>query len=213
MVQAAYPFAFDLPRWLTLNWTLRDVLDVVGSDTEIQYQAHRLSDPLYEMCSPNHRQIGRFIQFVAEIETGEANDVYLTAQNSDHPQTAQALAPVLSMCKPVPAWLGNTYDGFIWLGRGTMTPLHYDKTHNTMCQLIGEKHVRMFSPDQTDRLDDIPGTVHSTLGWVGDDIIAERSLLAHDVYLKPGIGVYIPKGWWHCVRTPEVSMTVVFAQR
>lgn len=204
------PFVFDLPLWPILGWTLADVVDVVGSDTEIQYQSRRLDDPDYESQSHNHRETDRFGRFATRLATGEANDVYLTAQNKDHWPTADALRPLLSMCRPLPAWLrDDPTSGFVWLGRGTMTPLHYDMTDNTMCQVIGEKHVRIFSPDQRDNLDPTVG-VHSSLGWVGDNILHQRGLAVQDVYLFPGLGVYIPQGWWHCVRAPEVSMTMVF---
>jgi hypothetical protein len=208
MTETKSPFVFDLARWSILGWTLTDVVDVVGSDTEIQYQARRLDNPDYER-TPYH-ETDRFGRFATRMVTGEANDVYLIARNKDDPRTAQALAPLLSMCRPLPSWLQNDpCSGFVWLGRGTMTPLHYDTSDNTMCQVIGEKHVRIFSPDQTDRLDPTGG-VYSSLGWVGDSVVSDRSLAVHDAYLRPGIGVYIPQGWWHCVVAPEVSMTMVF---
>ncbi len=203
------PFVFGLPPWLSLEWTLDDIVDVIGADTEIQYQSRRLDDPDYEVNSHAHRDIGRFGQFVTRVTTGEPNDVYLTAQNADDWPTRQALKPLLSACRPPPAHLQDDITGFVWLGRGTTTPLHYDLTDNTMCQVIGEKHVRLFSPNQRERLDPTVG-VHSAIGWVEDDVVALRSLAVHDVYLHPGLGVFVPQGWWHCVRAPGISLTVVF---
>ncbi len=205
----AESFVFEIPRWPCLGWTLADVVDVIGSDTEIQYQTNRLDDPNYEINSHAHRAIGRFGLFATCLTVGEPNDVYLTAQNMDHPPTRQALQPLLSMCRPLPGWLDDHSNSFVWLGRGTVTPLHHDLTDNTMCQVIGEKHVRLFSPDQREHLDPTTG-VHSSLGWVSDEVVAERSLDVRDVHLRPGLGVFIPQGWWHCVRTHDVSLTVVF---
>jgi hypothetical protein len=74
------PFAFDLPPWPIIGWMLHDVVHLVGSDTEIQYQARRLDDPDYETRSHAHREIDRFDRFAMQILTGETNDVYLTAQ-------------------------------------------------------------------------------------------------------------------------------------
>lgn len=165
---------------------------MIGADTEIQYQAQRLDDPDYEINSHLHREIGRFGRFVTRVATGEANDVYLTAQNKDHYLTDIALRPLLSVCRPLPEWLrDDPCSGFIWLGRDTVTPLHYDLTDNTMCQVIGEKHVRLFGPDQTDRLAPSVG-VHSSLGWVDDTVVVERDLQPLDIYLIPGRGVFVP---------------------
>jgi hypothetical protein len=38
VVGVVEPFVFALPRWPCLGWTLADVVDVIGSDTEVQYQ-------------------------------------------------------------------------------------------------------------------------------------------------------------------------------
>ena len=163
---ALIPFVLFPKQREWIEWVLDDVVDVIGSDTEIQYQDRRLDDPDYEINSPAHRATDRFGRFAARVATGEPNDVYLTAQNMDDWPTRQALRPLLSMCYPVPGWLGDHPNSFVWLGRGTVTPLHHDLTDNTMCQVIGRKHVRLFDPKQRDRLNPTVG-VHffAGLGW------------------------------------------------
>jgi hypothetical protein len=91
-----------------------------------------------------------------------------------------------------------------------MTPLHHDLTNNLMCQVLGSKHVRLVSPDQFDKIDHRAG-VHSNIGWLTDEIAAERGIAVQDFYLRPRDALFLPVGWWHCVRTDEPSVSVVYS--
>ena len=97
----------------------------------------------------------------------------------------------------------------LWIGKNTITPLHHDLTNNLLCQVMGRKFVRLFSPEHAPKLSMTTG-VHSTIGWVDDEVVVERGLSPIDIWLEPGRALFIPVGWWHCIKAQDVSVTALF---
>lgn len=120
-----------------------------------------------------------------------------------------------------------------WFGPAkTITPLHTDGYHNLLCQVVGTKYVRLYSPDETERLRprgmehgvDMSNTseldVGILQGWDEDgdgdvhDWESIRKELKNVPYwetiLRPGDTLVIPIGWWHYVRSLSISFSVSF---
>ncbi|KAL9488767.1 hypothetical protein ACSS6W_001044 [Trichoderma asperelloides] len=123
-----------------------------------------------------------------------------------------------------------------WFGPAkTITPLHTDGYHNLLCQVVGTKYVRLYSPEETERLRprgvelgvDMSNTSELDVGVLegwdevdvdndddGEDWERTRKELVDVPYweyiLQPGDTLLIPIGWWHYVRSLSTSFSVSF---
>ncbi len=115
-----------------------------------------------------------------------------------------------------------------WFGpAGTVSPLHTDPWHNVLCQVVGRKYVRLYSPFESERLYprgveeggvDMGNTSQVDVAAIekGEDGEVEKAFpLFHKAsyvegILEEGECLYIPVGWWHYVRSLTVSFSVSF---
>lgn len=201
------PTTILLPYWKALDWDIPLLRDKIGGQ-RIEYQAGRTSHADYEMQAPALKTYDTFDAFADQMVARPDNDVYITAGNqaANH----EAFKPLYEDIGRLPLCLyPDVQSGFFWIGNATVTPLHHDLTNNMMCQIIGNKTIRVVSPNQFDRLQHRAG-VHSKIGWLSDDYAGENHIHFLDYILKPGMALFLPVGWWHCVLTKEVSITAVY---
>lgn len=148
------------------------------------------------------------------------------AQIADLPVQMRDDLPVPRIVRE--AGKGDVYDANIWMGvPPTYTPLHKDPNPNLFVQLAGWKRVRLFTPGVG------LGIFRGVQGKIGQQASAvfrgeemmegpERDVLHEDVWSRdarmecfevdvgPGEALFIPKGWWHSIKSigPAVTASV-----
>lgn len=125
---------------------------------------------------------------------------------------------------------GDVYDASLWLGlEPTYTPWHRDPNPNLFCQLASSKTVRLMAPAGGERIfrevqtelmqrqqqsahasSRIRGEemmqgperhlLHSAVWGEGDDV-PKGSGTMYEARLDAGDMLFIPKGWWHSVKS------------
>jgi hypothetical protein len=169
-------------------------------------------------------------------------DLFLTAfRSSPPPQLYIAQAQLLDLPQilradlPTPpvilnAGKGDVYDSNIWMGiPPTYTPLHKDPNPNLFLQLASSKLVRLFKPDTGAAIfRDVQEQIrsHASAVFRGDEMMQgpERTALedavwncsrgteGFEIVVRPGDALFIPKGWWHSIKSigADVTASVCF---
>lgn len=108
----------------------------------------------------------------------------------------------------------------VWLGpSGTVSPLHYDKKENFLCQVIGWKRIILISPEDSQFLYPYDGEMMSNTSQLDlsavNGVDKDKFPLAgkakhYNVILGPQETLFIPFGWWHHVTSLSPSISVSF---
>lgn len=103
-----------------------------------------------------------------------------------------------------------------WIGpKNTISTMHTDDKHNILCQVMGEKLVILASPEEAENLYSYDGLLKNTSQVDPENLdVNEFPLSAKvnflKVILRPSEILYIPKLWFHYVRSLSTSISVSF---
>ena len=102
----------------------------------------------------------------------------------------------------------------IWIGpKGTKSKLHYDSDHNLFIQIYGSKLITLISPEDSENCYPTNKTWYD--GFSPIDVLNPdytkyprfKKITKYQSLIKDGDMVYIPKGWWHDIRSMEDSIS------
>ncbi|KFY32734.1 hypothetical protein V495_08794 [Pseudogymnoascus sp. VKM F-4514 (FW-929)] len=188
--------------------------------TEHQVELLRRHAPLFQKFHSFHAPLELIIaasrQNNGSAQFGLPNLYIAQAQIADLPQQLRNDLPTPELV--LKAGKGDVYDANIWIGTPpTFTPLHKDPNPNLFVQLLSSKKVRIFEPRKGQA---IFAAVRRKIGASptaalrGEEMMQghERvelkeavwdaaNLEGHEVTVRPGDALFIPKGWWHSIKS------------
>jgi Cupin-like domain len=202
--------------WPALSkWTLEFFAKRYGSEI-VEITSERESDPLFEENVDQHRLRILMRDYIRQIQQSPStNDFYLVAKNGLMANKAFAdlfddircpagfLDPATARDRNVNLWFGPA---------GTVTPLHHDGNNQLFGQVMGRKLIKLISPFFLDYLYNTR-TCFSEVDLEHIDyekfpLMKQVKILT--ITLEPGEFLFIPLGWWHCVKALEVSISLSF---
>lgn len=210
-------FTDSVSHWPALKtWSPQYFKDTVGSQ-QIEVQCNREQDPMFERNSIQHKTRMQMNEFVELVEQAQhSNNFYMTANNAKASQSSLAV-----LFNDLDHFHGYTDHSqrddrsFIWFGpKGTFTPLHHDLTNNILVQIYGRKKVTLIPALQVPYLyNDVAmfsqvADPHQTDLTASFPDFAQSSKI--ECILEPGEALFIPLGWWHCVESLDISISVSF---
>lgn len=196
------------------KWSVEYIREIAGCRTVPVELGSRYTD---EAWSQTLMTVGEFIdKYILHQEKG--NPIGYLAQHQLFEQI-----PELRQDIHIPDYccLGDKDEDEItinaWFGpTGTVSPLHQDPQHNFLTQVVGQKYIRLYSPEETPKLYPHPThLLHNT-----SQVDVENPDLANypefelgnfqECILNPGEVLFIPVKYWHYVRSLNISFSVSF---
>jgi ribosomal protein L16 Arg81 hydroxylase len=172
----------------------------------------RVEDPDYELNIERHKHLVTMNTYVKMVQAQEGNDFYLVANNHFFKTKQELIADL----RPFPAYLDSaktSQEVFFWFGpAGTVTPLHHDEMNVFLAQIYGRKKIVLIPPLQISMLYNMTG-VYSSVNYEKPDLQKfplYDKIKRMEIILQAGEALFIPVGWWHYVKSIDISISVSF---
>lgn len=185
-------------------------------DEVIEIQYGRSSDPEFEINSNKYKKkikMREYCQMV--LDNKGTNDYYLTANNNYG--SIAGLGDIFDDVGDFGVGYRNLNSiktqSHLWFGpKGTFTPLHHDLTNNMLVQLYGRKKITLIPALQAPFVYNAKHVYSATDFPVVDEekFPLMKNITPVEIIVHPGESLFIPIGWWHCVESLDVSISVSF---
>jgi len=202
-------------NWSAISKWNPEYLHEKYGEVEIEVQSDRNSDRLYEINVDQHRKKMRMADYARTVVNGGAtNNYYMVANNGNIEKTD--LRGLLEDIEMFPEYLDPTnINGttFFWFGpAGTITPLHHDPVNLIFVQVYGRKVWKIIPPYYTHMIYNYRG-VFSEVDCENPDYEKYplfQKIPIIEVTLNPGDAIFMPVGWWHAVKSLDISISMSF---
>ena len=200
------------PALSSRKWNLDYIKEKVGYRTVPIELGSKYTD---DSWSQKLMTVKEFIDVYVSNETKEEKVGYL-AQHQLFNQIPELQDDIII---PDYCYIGEKDDVDInaWFGpKGTVSPLHYDPKHNFLAQIIGQKYIKLYSYNETDKLYPHSTTLLHNTSQVdvenpdGDEFPMFKEAHFSECILREGEMLYMPPKYWHYIRSLSVSFSVSF---
>jgi Cupin-like domain len=207
-------------KWVALErWSRPEYFAEKFGDAPLSVCMGRDKDPYCDRNFEKYLTTMTMRQYAAWVASaGETNDGYLISNNRllENPAFDALLEDIVPPEAYVEKERFRTYMSF-WFGpKGTFTPLHHDGNNILFCQVAGRKEFYLVSPWETELLHRAEGYyAHARvpLGMDNEGVRPPDDVFkwpAERIVLGPGEALFLPVGWWHQVRSLDVSVSISF---
>ena len=200
------------PALSSRKWNLDYIKEKAGYRTVPIELGSKYTD---DSWSQKLMTVKEFIDMYVSNETKEEKVGYL-AQHQLFNQIPELQDDIVI---PDYCYIGEKDDVDInaWFGpKGTISPLHYDPKHNFLAQIIGQKYIKLYSYNETDKLYPHSTTLLHNTSQVdvenpdGDEFPKFKEAHSSECILGEGEMLYMPPKYWHYIRSLSVSFSVSF---
>jgi hypothetical protein len=204
-----------MKNWAALQRWTPDYLRARCGDEVVEVMMGRTGDPQYEINCERHKTSMCLSRFVDLVESaGDTNDFYMVANNRTlESGNMRVLLNEIDLFDGILDPARTAARLFLWFGpAGTVTPLHHDSMNVLLAQVLGRKVVTLIPSFETPLVYNHVG-VYSEVDYEAPDYDRYplfRNVSSLEVVLQPGEALFIPVGWWHHVRSLDVSISVSF---
>jgi Cupin-like domain len=199
--------------WPALQrWTPAHFAERFGN-AMVEVSAGREADPKYEDRFFEHRRQMTMSELVDIVTKTRGNDVYLVAKNRFLEREPFASLRADFSCPEGILTEQTVALPQMWFGgEGTITPLHHDASNIFFGQVFGRKLVRLIPAYEIENVYN-NRTCFSDIDLDNVDYIRFprfRHVTVVEAIVEPGDFLLLPLGWWHQVRSLEVSISLSF---